>query len=121
MFRFETLEIWKMAIDYGDKIFDVVDNFPMNIRYNLGSQLRDSSLSISNNIAEGSGSNSTAEFKSFLNYSIRSIFETISGLIFARRRGLISEENFQNCIKTVSYWLKRFIPFERPSDFNHTP
>ena len=113
MFRFETLEIWKMAIDYGDKIFDVVDNFPTNIRYNLGSQLRDSSLSISNNIAEGSGSNSTAEFKSFLNYSVRSTFETISGLIFARRRSLITEESFQNLYQDGELLVKKIHSFRK--------
>lgn len=56
MFRFENLDIWKMAIEYGDKIFDMTEDFPPKAQYNLGSQLRDSSLSISNNIAEGSGS-----------------------------------------------------------------
>lgn len=25
-FRFETLEIWKMAIDFGDELFDVADD-----------------------------------------------------------------------------------------------
>ena len=111
MFRFETLEIWKLAIDYCDKIFNIVDNFPVNTQYNLGSQLRDSSLSISNNIAEGSGSNSKPEFKNFLNYSVRSTFETVSGLIFARRRKLISEENFQDLYKDGELLVKKIQSF----------
>jgi len=94
MFRFEDFEIWKLAIDYCDKIYDVVDTFPNEVKYNLGSQLRSSVLSISNNIAEGSGSSSNPEFRSFLNYSIRSNYETISGLFVARKRKYLSESQF---------------------------
>ena len=111
MFRFENLEIWKMAIDFSDKVFDIVDNFPVNIQYNLGSQLRDSSLSISNNIAEGSGSSSNPEFRNFLNYAIRSTFETVSGLIFARRKKLITEENFQNLYLSGELLVKKIHSF----------
>ena len=113
MFRFETLEIWKMAIDYCDRIFDIVDSLPQSAQYNLGSQLRDSSLSISNNIAEGSGSNSNPEFRSFLNYSIRSTFETVSGLIFARRRKLIGEEKFQDLYREGELLVKKMQSFRK--------
>ena len=94
MFRFETLDIWNLAIEYCDIIFDIADDFPQKAQYNLGSQLRNSSLSISNNIAEGSGSCSKQEFKNFLNYSIRSLYETISGLFMAKRKKYINEQKF---------------------------
>jgi four helix bundle protein len=53
MFRFEELEIWKLAIEYGDKLYNIADKFPMRELYAMGSQLRRAALSISNNIAEG--------------------------------------------------------------------
>lgn len=54
-FRFESLEIWKPGIDYGNKIYDIADKLPQKELFGLGSQLRRSAVSISNNIAEGSG------------------------------------------------------------------
>ena len=66
MFRFETLDIWKLAIEYGDQIFEIADQFPQRTQTSLGSQLRGSVLSISNNIAEGSGSDSKPDFRKFL-------------------------------------------------------
>lgn len=95
MFRFEEFEIWKLAIDFADKVYSVAETFPKEVQFNLGSQLRASVLSISNNIAEGSGSNSTHEFRNFLNYSIRSNYETVSGLFLARKRDYIGEDIFQ--------------------------
>ena len=134
MFRFETLDIWKMAIDYSDKVYDIVEKFPQSTQYSLGSQLRASALSISNNIAEGSGSNSNLEFKSFLtelrisnsrrfysmqrrsgasNYSIRSTFETVSGLIFAQRRKLLSDDQFNQLYKDGELLVKKNQSFHK--------
>ena len=113
MFRFETLEIWTISVDYADEIYDVIERFPQSVQYNLGSQLRSSALSISNNIAEGSGSNSSLEFKSFLNYSIRSVFETVSCLIFAKRRKLLDEEKFDKLYKDAELLAKKIHSFRK--------
>jgi four helix bundle protein len=48
-------------------------------------QLRAAALSITNNIAEGSGSFSKAEFAQFLNFSRRSAFETANILMLLAR------------------------------------
>ncbi|MFA5039480.1 MAG: four helix bundle protein [Candidatus Omnitrophota bacterium] len=94
MFRFENLDIWKMAIAYASKIYDIVDRFPQKVQFSLAAQLRDSSLSISNNIAEGSGSCSKQEFKNFLNYAIRSLYETVSGIILAKEKRYLDPAGF---------------------------
>jgi four helix bundle protein len=52
----------------------------------VGGQLRAAVLSITNNIAEGSGSSSKAEFAQFLNYSRRSIFESANMLIMLKNK-----------------------------------
>ena len=100
-----------MAIDYCNKIFELTEDFPQNLQYNLGSQLRASSLSISNNIAEGSGSNSNAEFKSFLNYSIRSLYETVSALFVVKKRKYISDESFQCLYQEGEILVKKIRAF----------
>lgn len=92
MFRFEGLEIWKLAIEYGDRLYNVADKFPQKEIYAMGSQLRRAALSISNNIAEGSGASTNKDFCSYLNTAIKSSLETVNILYFAKIRKYINEE-----------------------------
>lgn len=55
-------------------------------------------LSITNNIAEGSGSVSNREFAQFLNIARRSVFEVVNMLVMFERHGLASTEQ-------ISPWL----------------
>ncbi len=89
-FRFEDLEVWKLAIKYDNEIFNTTKKFPKESLYELTSQLRKAALSISSNIAEGSGSVSKKDFANFLNIAIRSVFETVSQLKIARERNYIT-------------------------------
>jgi len=113
MFRFENLEIWKRSIQITDKIFNIADIIEKRHHYRYADQLRGAVLSISNNIAEGSGSSSKRDFTQFLNYTRRSIFETVNMLIIARRREYISEElknhlinEFEEISKMISGFSK---------------
>ena len=92
MFRFEELEIWRLAIDYGNKLYDIADGLPGKELYGLGSQLRKAAVSISNNIAEGSGASTSKDFRSFLDISIKSTLETVNILYFALLRRYISKK-----------------------------
>jgi four helix bundle protein len=53
--------------------------------------LRAAGLSISNNIAEGSGSTHSQEFIQFLNITRRSLFEDASMLLVFERLGLLED------------------------------
>ncbi len=61
-------------------------------KYKFAKQLRNAALSISNNIAEGSGSTSNREFARFINIAKRSTFEDANMVIFFSERGLITTE-----------------------------
>jgi len=89
MFRFEQLEIWKLAIEYGNKLYDIANTFPKAETYALSDQLKRAGVSVSSNIAEGSGG-SNKEFCNYLNISIKSILETVNILYFAKLRGYIA-------------------------------
>jgi four helix bundle protein len=91
-FRFQDLEIWNIAIEIGDRLQEIADDLECHKKYRFAEQLRGASLSISNNIAEGSGSDSNAEFAHFLNYAKRSCFENVNMLIVFRRKHLVDEE-----------------------------
>jgi len=111
MFRFESLDIWHLARQYCVDVYRVVDEFPQKVQYSLGSQLRSSVLSVSNNIAEGSGSSSKQEFKNFLNYSTRSLYETVSALFVARDNGYVSSEVFDKIYADSELLVKKIRAF----------
>lgn len=91
-FRFESLDIWKQAIQFGYKIYDLTDRLPKDEAFGLGSQLRRAAVSISSNIAEGSGNASTKDFLNFLDIAIKSILEVASLLVFAEGRKYITSQ-----------------------------
>jgi len=88
-FRFEKLEIWRDSVDVSDTLFEIADKADEKRFYKFAEQLRAATMSISNNIAEGSGSFSDKEFASFLNISRRSVFECANILYIFERRKII--------------------------------
>jgi four helix bundle protein len=88
-FRFEKLEIWKDSMNISDTLFDISDKADDKRFYKFAEQLRAATMSISNNIAEGSGSFSDKEFASFLNISRRSVFECANILFIFEKRKII--------------------------------
>jgi len=92
LFRFQDLDIWKKAIEIGDKLLYIADDLEKKRLYRFAEQIRGAGLSMSNNISEGSGSFSKKEFAQFLNIARRSTFENANMLIVFERRGLISNK-----------------------------
>lgn len=89
LFRFENLEIWQRAADIGFQLGGVADALEQQRLYKYAEQLRAAAISISNNIAEGSGSNSNSEIRQFLNYARRSVFECASMILLFDRQHLL--------------------------------
>ncbi len=90
-FRFEDMEIWQRAVEISMPVFDIADSLEDLRKYRFGEQLRAAMLSVSNNMAEGSGSASNVDFANFLNIARRSIFEVASMLLVFHRREIIAE------------------------------
>jgi four helix bundle protein len=95
-FKFEQLRVFQKSLDLCETINTIVKKFPREELFVLAPQIKRAGDSITLNIAEGSTGQSNNEFKKFLNYSIRSGIEVIACLHLARRRNLISEEQFTN-------------------------
>jgi four helix bundle protein len=94
-FRFENLEIWKMAIEYGEKIHKISRKFPRSEQFVLTTDLNRAAVSVSSNIAEGSGSESNSEFIRYLRISLKSTFETVSQLYIAQLRKYITKQEYK--------------------------
>ncbi|MFH0890480.1 MAG: four helix bundle protein [Candidatus Liptonbacteria bacterium] len=112
-FRFENLEIWKLAIEYADELYDVASHFPPEEKFALTDQLKRAVVSISNNIAEGSGSATTKNFSSFLDISIKSTLETVNILYFAEKRKYIIESQRQKLYLKAELLIKKIRAFKK--------
>ena len=113
MFRFQELEIWKKAIDIGNRLLDIADELEKKRLYRFAEQVRGTSLSISNNIAEGAGSLSKKEFAQFLNIVKRSAFENANMTIVFEKRGFISTEAMEDLLTDLEQKCKMIAGFIR--------
>lgn len=93
-FRFLEWDVYKDAKAVAKIVFKTAVSFPSQFRYDLGSQINRSVISIVLNIAEGSGKNSDKDFQRFLNIATGSVYETLAGLDLALENNLISLEDF---------------------------
>jgi len=91
-FRFEDLEIWRLACELAVECHKVAARLEEAKLYRYAEQLRAAGLSVSNNIAEGSGSLHSTEFRQFLNIARRSDFECASMVHVFRRLEILTED-----------------------------
>lgn len=70
MFKFEKLDVWWKSISFDEEILMLGDKIPHKEQISLGEQLRRASLSISTNIAEGSGREGIKVARYFYNIDI---------------------------------------------------
>lgn len=80
--RFEDLPVWNAAIELAKRVYDLTRSKFFSQPGDLRNQIRRSSLSVSNNIAEGFERGSTAELLYFLYIARGSCGETRSMLRF---------------------------------------
>jgi len=111
-FRFQDLKIWKLAIKIAHELFDIADILESKRLYRFAEQLRGSGMSMSNNIAEGSGSSSKKEFKQFLNFARRSTFENANILIILEERSLISQDSLNNLLDQLDFLCRQITNFQ---------
>ena len=100
-FRFQDLKIWQLAIEIADDLFDIADELERRRFFKFAEQLRAAGMSMSNNIAEGSGSTSQREFRHFLNIARRSTYENANILMILERRQLVSTERMKHCLNKL--------------------
>lgn len=111
-FRFQDLKIWELAIEIANELFDIADDLDKKKLYRFADQLRGAGMSMSNNIAEGSGSSSKKDFKQFLNMARRSTFENANILILLRRRDLITEKELEKLLGKLDHLSRQITNFQ---------
>jgi len=111
-FRFQDLKVWQLAIEIVNELFDIADNLEERKLFKFAEQLRAAGMSMSNNIAEGSGSSFKKEFKQFLNIARRSTFENANILILLGKRDPIAHESVQNLLVKLDRLCRQITNFQ---------
>jgi four helix bundle protein len=121
--RFEDLEIWQDARKLSKEIILVSKNTDLKIDFRLKAQIKDSSGSVMDNIAEGFERNGNAEFRQFLSIAKGSAGETRSQLYRVFDNDYITEENLSFLIseyEKLSIKIHNFISYLNKNDFKGT-
>ena len=86
------LNVWKKAIEFVKRIYQITGEFPAEEKFGLVSQMRRSAISIASNISEGAGRNNKKEFNQFLGIAQGSSAELETQIIIARELGLLTDQ-----------------------------
>lgn len=92
-YSFEKLEVWKNARELAKAIYILSAKFSNTEKYGLASQIQRAAVSVSSNIAEGSGRNSPKEKIRFIEIAYGSLMETLSQLFIAKDLDYISDSD----------------------------
>jgi len=93
---FRDLEAYKGGKEIVKEVYRLLKKFPKEEQYAMCDQLRRAAVSITSNIAEGSGRTSLKEKIHFLEFSYGSLMEVLSQLDVATELGYITQEEFND-------------------------
>lgn len=106
-YKFEQLDVWKLALDYIDLVYKVAEGLPRSEDYNLKSQVTRAATSIALNIAEGSQGQTDAEQARFLGMALRSLIETVACQQIIQRREYLQDASLLQRMYDDSQLLAR--------------
>lgn len=95
---YRDLIVWQKSLSWVETVYLNSRDWPSDERFGLISQARRAAVSVSANIAEGSGRRSTGEFLQFLGIARGSLAETETLLLLALRLGYSEEALVQQML-----------------------
>jgi four helix bundle protein len=113
LFRFEKLEVWQEARKLNLSIYRLTEKFPRRELFAMTSQIRRASVSISSNIAEGSGRNSDKDFAHFLEQAYGSLMEVASIFYLALDATYAKEDELEPLFNEMEKLSKRLAALNR--------
>ena len=96
---FRDLVAWQKAVDLAEEVYGLSSRFPRAERFGITNQMRRAAVSVSSNIAEGSGRGTTPDLRMFLSYARGSVKETESLLLVSLRLELVNEPQVAKALK----------------------
>jgi four helix bundle protein len=98
MYKFQTLIVWQKGKELTKQTLDLTEEFPSKYKYTLIQQLVRSTLSITNNIAEGSGRITWKDKRYFYVIAYGSLLETVNMLLLIKDFRIIKSEKIQGLL-----------------------
>ena len=95
LYSFEKLDVWQRSRVLVFMIYKLTKTYPNDERFGLVSQLRRASVSVSSNLAEGSGRTSFKEQARFSEISFGSLIEVLNQLILSNDLKYISADSLK--------------------------
>ncbi|MCI5054658.1 MAG: four helix bundle protein [Flavobacteriales bacterium] len=102
---FEDLECWQVCTELRRFVSDLTRNFPADEQNGLTDQIRRTSRSCTDKIAEGYGRYNHQENIQFCRYSRGYMFELLNQLITAKDENYITEEDLDTAKKLIESGL----------------
>ena len=99
---FEDMPVWQKAMDLAVKIYTLTEGLPRKEDFGLTSQIRNSGLSISGNIAEGFGRKHTRDKLKFYYNARGSLAETKSHLIYGYKIEYFSQADVEDASNVLA-------------------
>lgn len=118
--KFEDLEIWQEARKLAKEVFILSKETNLKTDFRFKEQIKASSGSVMDNIAEGFERDGNLEFRQFLSTANGSAGETRSQIYRLYDSEYISEEQFKdlkNKYENLSGKIKNFITYLNKKDF----
>ena len=106
--KYQDLIVWKKAIEYTVKVYEMTKKFPAEEKFGLVGQINRAAVSIPSNVAEGAGRDSRKEFSQFLSIALGSSYEAETQLILSCRLGFISNSEL-NILSDMSNEIQKMI------------
>lgn len=95
-FKFEDLKVWQRSLELTLDVDKLINQFPVEEKYALASQMNRGTDSIALNIAEGSTGQTNKEFSRFLSFALRSAIEVVACLHLGKKRNIILSSDFDS-------------------------
>ncbi len=106
--NFRELNIWKQSIQLVTELYLLASELPSEEKFGLKSQMCRSAVSISSNIAEGSGRTTNKDFSRFLDISLASSYELETQLIISSNLFEIEVQSFIDKINELQKMIGGF-------------
>jgi four helix bundle protein len=101
-FKIEDLEVWKLALEYTDSVYEMSSKLPREEDFILKSQIRRAATSIALNIAEGSTGQTDSEQARFIGLALRSLVETVACLRLIQKRRYLATTDLDRLDKMAN-------------------
>lgn len=119
MVDFKRLRIWQLGLEIAEKCYLFTKDFPRDEQFGLTNQIKRSGVSISSNIAEGSGRGSGKEFCHFLSIAIGSCFELETQILISAKLNVGNPDLITDLLNLISLERRMLIQFRKKVFLNN--